>query len=407
MVRKRNQHGSMRVLSRKSGDVYEYRYYRIRADGKNVPANFVVGSVAELKTEAGAWAKLRKMNFDPNSAVATTTKPVTFGELATDYIRVELAPDQSAAAIPKAHSTVETYRRYVNRHIRSRWEAVRASEMEPIAIQNWLQDLRKDFGLSNSTLVKVRNVMVAIFKHAQRYGLLPRTQEANPMLFVRQSSVNNYEPVVLTLSQCVDIMANLTSMYRMLVLIAAATGLRISEILALLWSDIDWANSCIRVNRAYVYGEFGPPKSKASKRPVPLHPLLAESLEAWRKETPYSTDADFVFPSFRLKGRKPPRANMLVADHLQPAARKAGITRPVGFHTLRRTLASALVANGRDVRLVQELLRHSNPVITLDAYARSTTPAKIEAQGWVMQQLLADDAKAALANAKPATTRTM
>jgi integrase len=98
---------------------------------------------------------------------------------------------------------------------------------------------------------------------------------------------------------------------------------------------------------------------------------------------------------------------MLVANHLQPAARKAGISGQVGFHTLRRTLASALVANGSNIRLVQELLRHSNPLITLDAYARSTTPAKIEAQGWVMEQLLTEDSKAALAAAKPASTRTM
>ena len=98
---------------------------------------------------------------------------------------------------------------------------------------------------------------------------------------------------------------------------------------------------------------------------------------------------------------------MLVADHLQPAARKAGISGLVGFHTLRRTLASALVENGSDVRLVQELLRHSNPVIALDAYARSTTPAKMEAQGWVMQRLLAEDAKVALLSAKPASSRTM
>ncbi|HET6177892.1 MAG TPA: site-specific integrase [Candidatus Sulfotelmatobacter sp.] len=360
-----------------------------------------------MKTEAGAWARVRKMNFNPNSPANTTTKPITFEELAKDYIRLELATDQSNAAIPKAHSTVETYRRYINRHILPRWEAVRASEMEPVAIQNWLQELRTDSQLSNSTLVKVRNVMVAIFKHAQRYGLLSRTQEANPMIFVRQSSVSDYEPVVLTLSQCVDILANLTGMHRVLVLADAATGLRISEILALRWSDIDKAHSCIRVTRAYVYGKFGPPKSKASKKPVPLHSLLATALDDWRKETPYSTDDDFVFPSMRLKGKKPPRANMLVADHLQPAARKAGITGPVGFHTLRRTLASALVENGSDVRLVQELLRHSNPVITLDAYARSTTPAKIEAQGWVMEQLLAEDAKAELLRARPASSRTM
>jgi len=101
----------MRVLSRKSGDVYEYRYYRTRVDGKRTSTNFVVGSVAELKTEAGAWAKVRKINFNPNSPANTTSKPITFGELAKDYMRVELASDQSNAAIPKAHSTVETYRR--------------------------------------------------------------------------------------------------------------------------------------------------------------------------------------------------------------------------------------------------------------------------------------------------------
>src|SRR5262249_7713647 len=132
-----------------------------------------------------------------------------------------------------------------------------------------------------------------------------------------------------------------------------------------------------------------------------------ESLRTWRNETPYPSDGDLVFPSIRLKGNKPPRANMLVSDHLQPAARKAGIPHAVGFHTLRRTLASALVANGSDIRLVQELLRHSNPVTTLDAYTRSTTRAKIDAQGWVMQQLLSEDAKATLEKAKPASSHTM
>ena len=104
MARKRNQHGSIRVLSRKSGDVFEYRYYKTRADGERVPANFVVGTVDELKTEAGAWVRIRSMGFDPNVSVSNG-KPITFGELAKDYIRVELSDDQSEAAIPKAHST--------------------------------------------------------------------------------------------------------------------------------------------------------------------------------------------------------------------------------------------------------------------------------------------------------------
>src|SRR6516165_6581648 len=161
MVRRRNQHGSIRVLHRKSGDVYEYRFYRIRADGKRVPGNFVVGTVAELKTEAGAWAKVRRMNFDPNTLVNTITSPIIFGEVVADYKRIELAINQANAAIPKAHSTVETYLRYFDRYILPRWETTRVSEMEPIAIQNWLLELRVKSGLSNPTLVKIRNVMVA------------------------------------------------------------------------------------------------------------------------------------------------------------------------------------------------------------------------------------------------------
>jgi len=84
---------------------------------------------------------------------------------------------------------------------------------------------------------------------------------------------------------------------------------------------------------------------------------------------------------------------MLVANHLQPAARKAGIRGPVGFHTLRRTLASALVAKGSDPRLVQELLRHANVKTTLETYAKAMTPAKLEAQGWVLKQLMAGEVK--------------
>ena len=58
MARKRNQHGSIRVLSRRSGDVFEYRYYKTRTDGERVPANFVVGTVDELKTEGGFCLRL-------------------------------------------------------------------------------------------------------------------------------------------------------------------------------------------------------------------------------------------------------------------------------------------------------------------------------------------------------------
>jgi len=251
--------------------------------------------------------------------------------------------------------------------------------------------LGKKRGLENQTRAKIRQVISLVYKHGQRVGFLPRTEEANPVRFVRQSTISNFDPIILTPTQAFAIINQLGLMLRTLVLVSAATALRISEILALQWKDIDSGGQCIYVRRAYVYGKFGKPKSRASKRPVPLHPVLAAHLLNWRRETPYGKEEDLVFPSFTLKGRKPPSANMLLSDHLRPAALRVGVVAPprtFGFHTFRRTLASALVANNYDPKLVQELLRHSNIKTTLDIYAQAITPAKLEAQGMFLAQLL-------------------
>jgi hypothetical protein len=79
----------------------------------------------------------------------------------------------------------------------------------------------------------------------------------------------------------------------------------------------------IQVRRTWTCGQVGWPKSKASKGPVPLHPLLAEFMFRWKRKTPYSQPGDWVFPS--LKRRQPRVANMLVEDYLRPAAVRVGI----------------------------------------------------------------------------------
>src|SRR4029077_5983174 len=228
---------------------------------------------------------------------------------------------------------------------------------------------------------------------------LPRTTDGNPIGFVRQSLASDFEPVILTLPQVLDIFDNLELMRRTMALTDSATALRVSEVLALKWNDLDFIGHLIQVRRAYVDRRFGPPKSKASKAPVPMHPLLAAHLLAWRKETLYPGDEDFVFPSLRLKGKKPPAANMLVADYLRVAARKAGVVAPprtFGFHTFRRTLASVLVKMKVDVKTVQELLRHQNLKTTLEIYAKSMSEDRLEAQGMFLQQLFSEDNKNSL-----------
>lgn len=113
--------------------------------------------------------------------------------------------------------------------------------------------------------------------------------------------------------QAFTVLLNLQQPERTLTLLAAGTGLRISECLGLQWQDVDFASLLIRVRRTWVHSHVGDLKTKASSAPVPMHPLLAESMLRWHRETPYSRTESWVFPSSRLKGRKPRCANMLVA----------------------------------------------------------------------------------------------
>lgn len=86
------------------------------------------------------------------------------------------------------------------------------------------------------------------------------------------------------------------------------------EALGLQWQDMGFEESLIRVRRTWAWGKAESPKNKASKAPVPMHPLLAQFIEGWKCETPYSGSGDWVFPSFKLKGKQPRTANVLVAQ---------------------------------------------------------------------------------------------
>src|SRR3984885_13599892 len=88
-------------------------------------------------------------------------------------------------------------------------------------------------------------------------------------------------------------------------MVDATTGLRVSELLALRWSDIDFDARVVHVQRGIVYNVVGDTKSDSSKSRMPLAAAVLDSLARWRRETPYAAPADWVFASPRMKGKKP------------------------------------------------------------------------------------------------------
>ena len=74
-------------------------------------------------------------------------------------------------------------------------------------------------------------------------------------------------------------------------------------------------------------------------------------------------------------------------DHIRPAAKRAGITKRIGWHTLRHTFGTLLKANGEDVATVQALMRHANVSVTMNTYIQAVTPAKRKAQRGIIKQI--------------------
>jgi integrase len=388
----RFQQGSVRRVTRKQGpDVWIFRWRNTHADGSRKENNRVIGTVLEYRTKAAAERAAEALRININSTTPrTSVLGMTFGDLVMHYIARELDVDQQQARSPKAHSTVEGNRRYLKRWILPRWGKTPINEMEPILIEDWLSELgRGDHKLQNGTRLKMRNIMSVVFRHGIRHGFLPRDAQANPIKYVRQSGRSSKAHTILTPEQAMAILTFLKEPVRTMVWLDATTGLRVSELLALRWNDIDFEAGDMHVQRGIVYNVVGNVKSDASKSRIPLAASVLDSLARWRRETPYATGEDWVFASPRMKGKKPYWGNTLVAKHLRVAAEQAGITGTVGWHTFRRSISTWLIDNDENVKVTQELMRHSHSKTTLDIYAKAVTPSRRRAHERIVDGLLA------------------
>jgi integrase len=255
------------------------------------------------------------------------------------------------------------------------------------------------------TRAKYRSVMGTVYTFAQCEGIVPLGLEFNPVHYVKGfSTVSDYEPMTLEPEQIYRVLEFLKQPEYTLLLLIAATGLRISEALGLRWVDILWEKGQIKIRQTYVHSvmEIGA-KTRLSKSSVEMHSLLAAVLKSWQEQTNHSEPENYIFASCKLGGKKPRVGSMIVEDYLRPAAVKAGVIRVddenrtfnldgdeikrFGFHTFRHSLASFMMAEGENPAVIQATLRHTRLDMTM-YYSHARKQQKRDAQGMVLEQLL-------------------
>jgi integrase len=375
------QRGSLKKLRRKEGETWVLRYRVTSADGRRVEHIATIGLVRELPNGRDAWREVDRLGLGVriNDTPGVAAR-ASFHFLAEHYLKANFGAD---AVRPKSANTIPIVEHYVRDYLIKRFGEQIAEDIKPLEIQKWLKSLHETNGLAWTTIAKLRGLMHRVYK----IGILHEHVAKNPVLHVETRSKSSYRAIIITPAQTVAILKSLPSpLHYTLVLTCAATALRSSEILALRWADVLWNEGRIRISKRWAKGEDGETKTDASDGYVPLHPVLAGHLRTWQLDTPHAKETDFVFPSMKARGRKPLCSSVFVADHLRPAAKKAGVHiedgQRFGLHNLRHSLSNWLVNKAKvEPKTVQGILRHSKIQTTLDLYTQEDSDETRAAQG--------------------------
>jgi integrase len=387
------QHGCMERLNRKRGpEVWQFRWSVTGPDGKRLYHKKIVGTVERYPDENSARRSVVGLVLEINTdGRATDSGPITVAQLCDHFEQRELTTENTW----RSYATKKIYKAYLSRWIRPHWQNHKLEDVRTIQVESWLRGLP----LAKSSCAKIRNLMSVLFNHACRYELFDR----NPMYLVRQSAKRRKPPTVLVPGEIKALVDQLDIRERTLVLLAASTGLRQSEMFGLKWSDIDFEQKNMYVTRSIVYGVVGPCKTESSQRPVPIHPMLAEALLHWKRGARYTQPEDWVFASKRFRGRRPIWGQAVLRKFIRPVAQRIGIEKRFGWHTFRHTYSTLLRSVGKEFKVMQELLRHSTLRSTLDVYTQVVTPAKHAAQAAVVSLVFSSSAGGGLPIAGEAT----
>lgn len=171
--------------------------------------------------------------------------------------------------------------------------------------------------------------------------------------------------------------------YRPLLATGVFTGMRISELLGLVWDDIDLVGGCIQVRAqlsratARKPARRVAPKTASAIRQIPLAPQLTAVLRAHRHGSAFHRSSDWVFATRNGTPLSQRNAQRSALAHAASAAGLRDAPLPLRFHHLRHTFASHLIIDlGLDVVQVSRILGHASASTTLGIYAHMFDEAR-------------------------------
>ena len=276
-----------------------------------------------------------------------------FSQVADDWLKFK-KPDVR-------DSTWNVYKGHTENHYKD-FTNLKMNRITIAMIEAWITE-RQNHGMPIATLRKLLVTLGQIFRYAARHKYIsynPFTDAERPKGRKAKASIR-----VLTPDEIKALLdAETNQKYNTLFRLAIMSGARQGELLGLKWSDVDWENSQIHIQRTFNHQKFYDTKTETSNRKIDLGPSMMAVLKKW-KVACHPNKRNLIFPN---AAGQPMNYSNLVPRSYQPALAEANIG-TIRFHDVRHTYARLLIDQGENIKYIQTQLGHSSPTVTLDVYA--------------------------------------
>jgi integrase len=321
------------------------------------------------KRLAEDWLRERLDEARRGALPGTVRTGASFADAAAEWLRY-LEVDRR-----RKPSTVAGYRSIVRSELLPAFGESALETVTPAVIEAWLGGMAQ----APSTRIKALVLVHGIFERARKvWGL-----SSNPAADVERPPLTRSGDLEVFSPEEVWALVRAAASERdgALYLTAAFTGLRMGELLALRWREVDFAGSTVRVRASYYAGHLTTPKS-GKVRAVPLAPDVASALARLGGREHWVGEDDLVFASEGggyLDGSA-------LRRRYKAALTRAGL-RPLRFHDLRHTFGTRMIAKA-DIRRVQEWMGHADIQTTMRYlhYAPRNEDAALVAEAFAVAQ---------------------
>ena len=283
------------------------------------------------------------------------------------------------------YSTQKAAESWLKTHILPKWGESLVSELQPRSVELWLDSLR----LASRTRGHLRELLHRLLDFSMWAGMIPIGVNPISLVRVRGASKRRRQPPSLHVEEFHSLTNHLSEPFRTMALLQLCLGLRVSELLALRWKNVDWIGSQIKLEYAIVGQHLDAMKTDGSSRNKFLDPGLMAVLAQWKQVTEFGDLEDWMFASPVKLGRLP-ISYTCYKTTLQSAAKRIGIV-AFGTHSFRHTYRSWLDAVGTALTVQQKLMRHSDIRTTFNVYGDVVTDEMRKAESKIAALALRAD----------------